>query len=149
MPKTKKESFVFTFLMCSIMVFGMSIWNLVLVGQFSWGHVFAGFLPAFILAFCLDVFLVGPIAKTIAFRLLHHLPQPVKIWQKILVISGTMALFMVTFMSLYGLWMNGVGLSLASYARAFLSNVVMALPLNFLLAGPLARLLLEKLLPYL
>ncbi|MEW4354222.1 DUF2798 domain-containing protein [Streptococcus pneumoniae] len=149
MPKTKKESIVFTILMCSVMVFGMSIWNLTLVGQFSWGHVFLGFVPAFIVAFLLDVFVVGPVAKKLAFGFLHRLPQPVKIWQKILVISGTMALFMVTFMSLYGLLFNGVSLSLATYLRAWLSNAVMALPLNFLVAGPISRLLLEKLLPYL
>ena len=41
--------------------------------------------------------LVGPLAKTIAFAILHKVKAHDKRWAKILVISGTIALFMVTF----------------------------------------------------
>ena len=34
MPKNFKESLFFTAFMCSMMVFGMSIWNLSVVGYF-------------------------------------------------------------------------------------------------------------------
>lgn len=63
MPRNFKEAMVFTCLMCGMMVFGMSMWNLVVAGAFSWQHVFLGFVPGFIVAFILDTMIVGPIAK--------------------------------------------------------------------------------------
>ena len=60
-------------------------------------------------------------------------------------ISGTMALFMVTFMSFYGLVYNSHLVTLLSYGRAWLTNVIMALPLNFLVVGPISRFILGKL----
>ena len=93
----------------------------------------------------LDMLLVGPLAKTIAFAILHKVKVHDKRWAKILVISGTMALFMVTFMSFYGLLYNGQIVTLSSYSRAWLTNVIMAFPLNFLVVGPISRFILGKL----
>ena len=137
MPRNFKEALLFTFLMCGMMVCGMSLWNLLIldwtgVVPFAWGHFFQGYIPGFVVAFLLDMLLVGPLAKTIAFAILHKVKAHDKRWAKILVISGTMALFMVTFMSLYGLVYNGQSVTLSSYGRAWLTNVIMALPLNFL-----------------
>ncbi|MTB64275.1 DUF2798 domain-containing protein [Streptococcus sp. zg-86] len=146
MPKNVKEAFLFTVLMCGFMVLGMSCWNLFLVGRLSWSSVVMGFGPAFLVAFTLDTLLVGPIAKAAAFKVLNRLPNPVKDWQKILTISGTMAFCMVSMMSLYGLIVNGVPISFATYRVAWLSNALMAFPLNFLVAGPLARLLFRQML---
>lgn len=140
MPRNFKEAMIFTVLMCGMMVLGMSIWNLFLIGQLSVSHVLAGYLPAFVVAFLLDVILVGPLVKSLAFRILkdHH-----KRWQKILTISGGMALCMATLMSIYGLLYNGVPLTLATYGRAWLGNICMALPLNLLIVGPIARYILS------
>lgn len=101
----------------------------------------AGYIPAFVVAFALDVVLVGPLAKKFAFALLHKLGHQDKRWIKILTISGTMDLGMVTLMSLYGLIFNvGLsGLSWVTYGQAWSTNVIVALPLNFLLAGPISR----------
>lgn len=87
MPRNFKEALLFTTLMCSMMVLGMSIWNLFIVGQLSLHHLALGYIPGFVTAFLLDVILVGPIVKSIAFRILkdHH-----KRWQKIITISGGM-----------------------------------------------------------
>lgn len=63
MPRNFKEAMVFTCLMCGMMVFGMSMWNLFFAGAFSWKHVFLGFIPGFIVAFILDTLIVGPIAR--------------------------------------------------------------------------------------
>ncbi|MCO4676169.1 hypothetical protein Si006_00271 [Streptococcus infantarius subsp. infantarius] len=63
MPRNFKEAMVFTCLMCGMMVFGMSMWNLFVAGAFSWKHVFLGFIPGFIVAFILDTLIVGPIAR--------------------------------------------------------------------------------------
>lgn len=152
MPRNAKEAMIFTLLMCSIMVFGMSIWNIYMnTGEIHWDHVSAGYLPGFAVAFFLDVVLVGPIAKKIAFAILNRIGHHDKRWVKILVISGTMALFMVTFMSFYGLIANlviaqGLPWSVitpAAYGKAWLTNVVAALPLNFLIAGPISRFILS------
>lgn len=154
MPRNFKEAMLFTVMMCGIVVFGMSIWNLYMnTGSVHWGHVFAGYLPGFAVAFLLDVILVGPIAKKIAFAMLHHIGHHEKRWVKIVAISGTMALVMVTFMSLYGLIFNliiGQGLpwsviTLGAYGKAWLTNFVAAIPLNFLIAGPISRFILGHL----
>ncbi|MGV3180100.1 DUF2798 domain-containing protein [Streptococcus sp. 11273D007BW] len=150
MPRNFKEALIFTCLMCGLMVCGMSIWNLLVldwvgVMAFSWGHFVTGFLPGFAVAFFLDMLIVGPIAKAIAFRILHHLKAHDKRWAKILAISGTMVLFMVTFMSVYGLLYNHQDITAATYGRAWLTNIVFALPLNFLVAGPISRFILGHL----
>ena len=59
-PRNFKEAMVFTCLMCEMMVFGLSMWNLSVAGAFSWKHVFLGFIPGFIVAFILDPLIVGP-----------------------------------------------------------------------------------------
>lgn len=76
MPRNFKEALLFTFLMCGMMVCGMSLWNLLIldwtgVVPFAWGHFFQGYIPGFVVAFLLDMLLVGPLAKTIAFAILH------------------------------------------------------------------------------
>ncbi|RCW17247.1 DUF2798 domain-containing protein [Streptococcus gallolyticus] len=144
MPRNAKEALLFTCMMCGMMVFGMSIWNLVVAGAFSWQHVFLGFVPGFIVAFILDTMVVGPIAKKIAFGIIpsglkHQLA-------KILTVSACMVLGMVTCMSLYGMiFSHGLStISLALYGRTWLTNLVVALPYNLIIVGPIARLLLGK-----
>ncbi|WP_081215126.1 DUF2798 domain-containing protein, partial [Streptococcus oralis] len=124
MPRNFKEALLFTILMCAPMVLGMSAWNLFLIDHLSIDHLITGYFPGFITAFLLDVLLVGPLVKIIAFRILkeHH-----KRWQKILVISGGMVLLMVTLMSLYGLLYNGVPISPASYLGAWGTNFIAGL----------------------
>lgn len=140
MPRNFKEAMLFTVLMCGMMVLGMSIWNLFLIGQLSFSHILSGYLPAFAVAFLLDVILVGPVVKFFAFKILqdHH-----KRWQKILTISGGMALCMATLMSIYGLVFNGVPLTWTSYGQAWLGNIIMTLPLNLIIVGPIARYVLS------
>ena len=89
--------------------------------------------------------LVGPLAKTIAFAILHKVKAHDKRWAKILVISGTIALFMVAFMSLYGLVYNGQSVtSFILWSCLVATNVIMALPLNFLVVGPISRFILGR-----
>ena len=139
MPRDFKDAMFFTLLMCSLMVLGMSVWNLYLLEHFSLENLAAGFLPGFTTAFLLDVLLVGPLVKGLAFRFLkdYH-----KRWQKIAVISGGMVLAMVSLMSVYGLLFNRVPLSMESYLGAWGTNFVMPFPLNFLLVAPFSRFIL-------
>ncbi|MDQ0221594.1 DUF2798 domain-containing protein [Streptococcus moroccensis] len=147
MPRNFKEAMIFTCLMCGMMVFGMSIWNLVVSNHFSWGNVLSGYIPGFIVAFALDTILVGPLAKKVAFASLSKIEHHDKRWVKIVAISGCMVLGMVTCMSLYGLIFNiGLaGFSWPIYGQIWLTNFIVALPLNFLIVGPLARFILGNL----
>ena len=104
MPTNKKEGIFFTTIMCFMMVLGMSLYNLLLHDQLALTPLLTGLVPGFVVAFILDVFVVGVIAKKIAFRL------PIKKENKlqlILTISSLMVLGMVTFMSLFGVLIEG------------------------------------------
>lgn len=65
MPTNAKEGIIFTTLMCSMMVFVMSAYNLLLVGKLGVATLLLGFIPGFIVAFILDVLVVGKIAMAI------------------------------------------------------------------------------------
>lgn len=149
MPRSLKESFIFTTLMCSMMVFFMSCWNLFVVGHFAWSHVFFGFLPGFLVAFILDWYVVGPVAKKAATKYIiqpsaKKYSQNTPKWIPILAISGCMIIGMVSCMSFYGLLFNQglTGLSFSSYFKTWATNFIMAVPLNLLLVGNLSRFIL-------
>lgn len=146
MPQNKRESLIFTVLMCFVMVLWMSMYNVALqFGTFN-GEVvaagWAGFPFAYIVGMCCDWFVASKISKFVAFRYLVK-PQD-KPLKKILCISGGMVVVMVILMSLYGAcegafhsgnW-SGVPLQwLINIPR----NFIMALPFQFLIAGPLVR----------
>lgn len=115
MPTNKKEGLIFTTLMCFLMVFGMSFYNLILHHSFSTSSLLFGIIPGFIVAFILDVFIVGVIAKKIAFNI-SFINKRNQI-SLIIVISCLMVIGMVTFMSVFGLVIeNGINsFSLATY----------------------------------
>lgn len=143
MPTNKKEGIIFTTIMCSLMVLGMSLYNLLLHDNFALLPLLAGLVPGFVVAFVLDVFIVGVIAKKIAFRLPIKKENKV---QLILTISSLMVLGMVTFMSLFGvLTEGGIPDNLwAAYSEAWRMNVIVALPLQLLVVGPVSRTILGK-----
>lgn len=143
MPANKKEGIVFTTIMCFMMVLGMSTYNLVLHDSLGVVQLMAGLVPGFVVAFVLDVFVVGVIAKKIAFQLPINKESKV---QLILTISSLMVLGMVTFMSLFGVLIEG-GIPAdfwAAYTEAWRMNVIVALPLQLLIVGPVSRTILGK-----
>ena len=143
MPTNKKEGIIFTTIMCSMMVLGMSMYNLLLHDNFGLVTLLAGLVPGFVVAFILDVFIVGVIAKKITFQLPINKKSKV---QLILTISSLMVLGMVTFMSLFGVLMEG-GIPdnlWAAYSDAWRMNVIVALPLQLLIVGPVSRTILGK-----
>lgn len=149
MGRNKKEAMLFTFIMCALMVLGMSIYNVVLLEGWS-GSVFKevviGYLPAFIVAFILDVFVVGKVAKGIAHKLVKDNDPMIK---RIMCISFFMVTGMVLFMSFYGAVLH-VGLSSdlpMAYLSAIGKNFIFALPLQIILVGPLTRFIFVKITP--
>ncbi|WP_314068063.1 DUF2798 domain-containing protein [uncultured Vagococcus sp.] len=141
MPTNKKEGIFFTVVMCSLMVLGMTIYNIALVEGFNMGLVKSvafGFFPGFIVALVLDVVVVAPVAKKLAFKLPINKEKPLQV---ILAISGCMVCGMVIFMSIFGLVTEGnfSGNIFLNYLIVARNNLVMALPLQWLIVGPLAR----------
>lgn len=144
MPTNKKEGIIFTTLMCFLMVFGMSFYNLMLHDALSINKLLVGLVPGFIVAFILDVFIVGIVAKKIAFNL-SFINKNSKL-QLILTISCLMVIGMVTFMSIFGLvFENGFGsISIASYSHTWIMNFIIALPYQLVIVGPISRTILKK-----
>ena len=137
MPTNKKEGMLFTTLMCFLMVFGMSTYNLLLHGEFSLYALSKGLLPGFIVAFILDVFIVGVLAKKIAFSLPFNK-------EKRLLLILTISSLMIIGMSLFGLLMEGQTLSLSAYFQAWGLNFIVALPYQLLIVGPFSRMILTN-----
>jgi biotin transporter BioY len=138
MPTNKKEGILFTSLMCFLMVLGMSLYNLFLHDDLSVGALLQGLVPGFVVAFILDTFVVGVIAKKIAFKLPINKE---KRYQVILSISFFMVLGMVSLMSLFGIIIEGgiPGDLGSAYLQAWKMNFIVALPFQLLIVGPISR----------
>ncbi|MFC3419292.1 DUF2798 domain-containing protein [Salinicoccus hispanicus] len=150
MPTTKKESLVFSMIMCFFLVFIMTIYNEILNGNiftlpFS-KQVFS-FILAYTIALFLDMVLVAPIAKSIGHKVYSLTAK--KIFM-ILTISFFMVIGMALLMSIFGLIMSmnagavGDTSILNLYLSTFLKNFIFALPLQLLIAGPLVRFIFSK-----
>ena len=156
MPTNKRESLIFTIIMCGFMVFGMSVYNVARVHgwQFSLGIVadaWLGFPPAYIVAMLLDVLVASRFAKWFAFRFLVTPGKSGKL-ATTLAISTMMVFPMVLFMSLYGACEAATHTgAVAAIPMMWLQNIpfnfVAALPLNLLIAGPLARFVFRRAFP--
>ena len=157
MPKNKRESLLFTFIMCFLMVLWMSIYNVAR----QYGHMGAdviaaawiGFPPAYVFAMLCDWFVASPLAKGFAFK---HLVTPGKSSPRAmtLAVSTCMVFPMVIIMSLYGAFEGALHAgTLAVVPMAWLTNIpwnfimAMALPWNLLVAGPIARFLFRRAFP--
>ncbi|MGQ3477259.1 hypothetical protein [Paenibacillus sp. TY11] len=150
MPTTKKENFYFGLMMCLGMVVFMTFYNLYtngLIGTISLKVMLLQFILCFITAFVLELFIVGPVAKKIAFSLSYDKSKKVLV---ILSLSCCMVIGMVLCMSLYGLgtayFFNSLpGDSLLkNYFSLVFKNFIFAFPLQLLIVGPLVRYLFVK-----
>lgn len=149
MPENKRESIIFTTLMCAFMVYFMTVYNIIRVQGFT-PEVFViawlGFPLAYVFALLSDLLIVGPNAKKLAFKILRHNR---KTWKIPLTISTCMVSGMVILMSLFGA-IHSVGMS-SKTMQVWLSNIpanfIIALPLQLLIAGPLVRFVFRKAFP--
>ena len=149
MGNNKFENFIFTLICCFLMVFGMSFYNSVLKNGFSTSFL-SGFLlplvPVFFVALFIDWFLVGPISKGLVKKIVNENTILIK---KIMLISFFMVTGMSICMSLiatsieYGLSSDYISL----FFRTELRNFMFALPLQFILVGPLARMIFFRIFP--
>ena len=160
MPINKRESLLFTFIMCFCMVLWMSIYNVALQHGAINGEVVAaawlGFPVAYVFAMCCDWFIASPPAKGFAFKFLVT-PGKSSPLAMTLAVSSCMVVPMVIIMSLYGaceglFHMPGGPLAnLQALPMMWLVNIprnfIMALPWNLLVAGPVARFVFRRAFP--
>lgn len=144
MPTNKRESLLFTFIMCFCMVLWMSIYNVALQHGAINGEVIAaawlGFPLAYIFAMCCDWFVASPLAKGFAFK---YLVTPGKSSPRAmtLAVSSCMVVPMVIIMSLYGaceglFHMPGGPLARFVFRRAFPLGTVFGEPHMELVSFP-------------
>ncbi|MGB4657858.1 MAG: DUF2798 domain-containing protein [Mobilitalea sp.] len=146
MPQNKRESLIFSLMMCFFMVLWMSIYNVSLhLGELSLlglKEAWLGFPIAFTVALCCDLFFVSRFAKGFAF---HYLIKPESSnTKKAIIISCCMVIPMVFIMSFYGA--IEVCIRSREWNRLALywfmnlpKNFIMALPLQLIIAGPMIR----------
>ena len=151
MGQTKLQKFIFTLMMCFCMVLGMTIYNMILNEGFHsnlLNNLLKEFWLGFIVALLLDIFIVGKLAKPIAFKIVkpNKETKQVKI---ILAISSCMVIGMVLFMSMFGaIIAAGFNIdALKLYPLCIVRNFVVALPLNLLIVSPIVRFLFTKIFP--
>ena len=101
MPKHKRESLIYTVMMCFVMVLWMSVYNVTLhMGQFgveTLKEAWLGFPVAYIFAMVFDWFVVSGPAKAFAFRFL--VKPDSSVLQKVIAVSSCMVIPMVIIMS--------------------------------------------------
>lgn len=148
MPKTKFQEVVFTIIMVIVMVYAMVVYNIAMdMGSLS-NKVFVmafGELPIMVvIAFVIEMFLVGPLAKKQAFRIVT--PGADKPILVVLTISALTVCLMCPLMSFIAtLLFNGVNTQLVSnWLQKTVINFPMALCWQIFFAGPFVRLVFGK-----
>lgn len=146
MPKHKRESLIYTVMMCFVMVLWMSVYNVTLhMGKFgveTLKEAWLGFPVAYIFAMVFDWFVVSGPAKAFAFRFL--VKPDSSVLQKVIAVSSCMVIPMVIIMSFYGgveacIKSGEWGSLLLIWLTNIPKNFIMALPFQLLIAGPLVR----------
>lgn len=136
--------------MCLGMVVVMTFYNLLLnglIGKIPIKGILIQLMLGFIIAFLLELFIVGPVVYKIAFSLPYDKSKQIFV---ILSMSLFMVVGMVLFMSLYGLgtayFYNSLGEEeiLKSYFSIVFNNFIFAFPLQLIIMGPLVRYLFAK-----
>ena len=151
MGQTKFQKFIFTLMMCFFMVLGMTTYNIILNEGFHsnlLNNLLKDFWLGFIVALLLDIFIVGKLAKPLAFKIVKPTKETKQI-KIILAISSCMVVGMVLFMSIFAaIVSSGFTIdALKLYPLCVLRNFIMALPLNLLIVSPIVRFIFNKMFP--
>lgn len=148
MPKTKFESVVFTAITAWIMVYIMTLYNTVLASGTFVNATFLialkGMWPEFVLILLCAYFISSHVAKHFAFRVVKPSDRPIAI---ILAIQTFTVVSQVALTSILGVW-HGYGFTsqfVPHYLITYCRNFILALPVQLLLAGPIARALFRLL----
>ena len=146
MPMHKRESLIYTIMMCFTMVLWMSIYNVTLhmgiLNVETIKEAWLGFPIAYVFAMLCDWFVVSGPAKGFAFRFLVNPDSSTM--KKVIAVSCCMVVPMVIIMSLYGavevsIEMGNFSNLLMMWLTNIPKNFVMALPYQLIIAGPVVR----------
>jgi len=137
-------------MMCTGMVVVMmtfNLWHNGLLSKMSAFEILPQFILCFIIAFLVESFIVGPVARKIAFSLPFDKSNKIL---GVLAMSFFMVIGMVLIMSLYGMisaylgnQLNGASL-LSTYLHTIARNFSLALPYQMIILGPLVRYVFGK-----
>ncbi|WP_341779200.1 DUF2798 domain-containing protein [Levilactobacillus sp. HBUAS70063] len=147
MPRNFKEELLFTAVMAGLMVLVMAGYNIALTDGFSQHfvrEVLTGYPLALLVAAICDLGIIGPSVKAIFFKFILNDYMKKKQIRIALTISCMMVVGMVTLMSLFGMIVtqNFGGNFLLTYLHTWIFNLFMALPLQLIVVGPVARAIL-------
>lgn len=143
MPKTKFQDIIFTIMMVFVMVYGMICYNMA-ISMHGMSNVI--FLKAFhelpimgAIAFVLEFFLVGKIARKTASKLVNS--QKTGPFSMIMAVSAVTVAWMCPLMSFAAtlLFKDAGRQIIAAWLQTTLLNYPMALIWQFFVAGPLVR----------
>ncbi len=143
MPKNKFQEVIFTIMMVFVMVYAMIVYNISLEVKGLQNFVFlAAFKELIIMApiaFVLDFFVVGPIAKKKAFTIVN--PQKDNPFLLVLAISALSVVGMCTLMSLAAtiLFKDAGSQFVAVWFQTIAFNFPMAFCWQIFVAGPIVR----------
>lgn len=144
MPRTKGESIFFTAITAWMMVYVMTLYNTVLAtGNFTnttFLIALKGMWIEYIIIALLAYFVSGHLAKICAFRVVQPGDRPIFI---LFSIQTFTVIWQVAFASILGVY-HGYGFTanfIPDYLMTYCRNFIMALPLQLIIVGPLARLI--------
>ena len=148
MPKTKFQEVIFTIMMVFVMVYAMICYNIALnVGGMN-NTVFLSAFHEFVImapvAFILDFFFVGHIAKRTAFRIVN--PEKENPFHLVIAISVLSVAWMCPLMSLVAtiLFKDAGSQFIAVWLQTIALNFPMAFFWQMLYAGPFVRFLFRQ-----
>lgn len=143
MPKTKFEDVIFTIIMVFVMVYAMICYNIVLnTGGMNYSVFLSAFHELVIMApiaFILDFFFVGKMAKKTAFRLIN--PEKENPFHLVLAISAVSVMWMCPLMSFAAtiLFKNAGTNLIPVWLQTVALNFPMAFFWQMCYAGPFVR----------
>lgn len=150
MPTSKKEQIIFGLMMCTGMVVVMmffNLWHSGLLGKMSPLEILLQFILCFVIAFLVESFIVGPVARKIAFSLPFDKSNKIL---GVLAMSFFMVIGMVLIMSLYAMISAYLANQLSggsifhTYLHTIARNFSLALPYQLIILGPLVRYVFGK-----
>lgn len=147
MPKTKFEDVIFTIIMVFAMVYVMICYNIALnIGEMTYSILFDAFHELIIMgpiAFILDFFFVGAIAKKTAFRIVN--PKKENPFHLVLAISAVSVMWMCPLMSFAAtlLFKNSGSNIFPVWLQTTVMNFPMAFFWQLCYAGPLVRFIFQ------
>lgn len=150
MPKTKFQSFVFAAITAWIMVYLMTLYNIVLANGVFTNYTFLVTLKSmwieYVIILLCAIFISSHLAKHCAFRVVKPTDRPIAI---IFAIQTFTVVFQVALASILGVY-HSFGFDsnfIPNYLFCYSRNFIMAMPLQLFLAGPITRWIFRRLFP--